>query len=140
MATSSPPPFPARARWSSPMPRIWCLTKRRSRWCVSSSSNSGRKFAPPDLRRVPWRCEKNPGKRRGLAAMTASLDPPDVLQRQLAHGVAGRGMDRIEYGGCHHADRRFADATPEIVARYDDRLDLRHFGKPHDRIAVEVQI
>src|SRR5262249_61333822 len=49
-------------------------------------------------------------------------------------------MDGVEHRGCHHADRRLTDAAPEIVARYDDRLDLRHFGKPHDRVAVEVQI
>src|SRR5262249_60123040 len=43
-------------------------------------------------------------------------------------------------GARHHADRRLADATPEIVARHDDRLDLGHLGEPHDLVAVEVEI
>src|SRR5262249_28457732 len=37
-----------------------------------------------------------------------------VLQRQAAHGAAGRGVDRVEDGRRGDADGRLADAAPEI--------------------------
>src|SRR5712691_6104270 len=82
--------------------------------------------------------------RRGMALDPTyegpSLHQLHVLQRQAAHRLARRRVDRVEDGGRHHADRRLADAAPEIMTRHDDRLDLGHLGEPHDLVAVEVEI
>ncbi len=59
----------------------------------------------------------------------APLDELDVLQRQAAHRLAGRGEHGIEDRRRHHGNRRLADAAPEVVGRDDHRLDLRHFGQ-----------
>src|SRR5438067_2559844 len=69
-----------------------------------------------------------PGKGRGLRsrANRSRLDQADILERQLAYRLAGRGMDGVENGRCDHADRRLADAAPEVTARHDDRFHLRH--------------
>src|SRR6516165_3647489 len=63
-----------------------------------------------------------------------------VLERQAAHGLSRRRMNSIENGGRHHAYGGLSDATPEVMRRDENRLDLRHLGKPHDAIRVEIQI
>ena len=91
-------------------------------------------------------CEKkiHPRTKSGGGAQerlsTCDLGEPDVLQRQAAYRLAGRGVDGVEHGGRDHADRGFADATPEVMGRHDDRFHFRHLGEPHDLIGVEVQI
>src|SRR4029453_19294254 len=77
---------------------------------VSSSSNSVRKFGSPDVRHNG---KKEPPAHTtgGFSSKTSSLNQPDVLQWQLAHRLAGRGMDGVEHRGRHHADRRLADTA-----------------------------
>src|SRR5215472_2478453 len=93
--------------------------------------------AASTMKKIPGLC---PGDSWTRASAWAALNQPDVLQRQLAHELAGCGINGVEHRGRHHGDGRLADAAPEIVTRHDDRLYLRHLGEPHDLVAVEVQV
>src|SRR5262249_59355220 len=59
-----------------------------------------------------------PGTGRGLRsrAKRSRLDQADVLERQLAYRLAGRGMDGVGHGRCDHAYRRFARSAPGRTA------------------------
>src|SRR5262249_56983369 len=63
-----------------------------------------------------------PGTGRGLRsrAKRSRLDQADVLERQLAYWLAGRGMDSVEHGGWDPADRRPPRAAPASTPRPGD--------------------
>src|SRR4051812_7398847 len=54
---------------------------------------------------------------RPRSAERRRLGQLDVLQRQRPHRPADRGVDGVEDGWRDDADRRLADAAPEIVRR-----------------------
>src|ERR1035437_172321 len=62
------------------------------------------------------------------------------LGRPKMDRLAGCRKNGVEHRRRDHADRRFADATPEVVGRHDHRLDLRHLDEMHDLVRVEVEI
>src|SRR5437667_3794634 len=62
-----------------------------------------------------------------------------VLQRERAVSLAGRREDGVEHGRRGYEDCRLADAAPEVVARHDDRLHLRHLRHAERAESVEVR-
>src|SRR3984893_6025789 len=76
----------------------------------------------------------------GTTASSAALCQLYVLERQTAHRLAGCRKNRVEHGWRNHADCRFPNAAPEVVGRHNHRFDLRHLGKTHNLVTVEVEI
>src|SRR5438132_12331019 len=84
--------------------------------------------------------------RNTVPAFTRRGAPPDpsgglqivIHQRQRSTPLAGRREDRVEHRRGGDADRRLADATPEIARGHDDDLDLGHLVYAHHVVAVEI--
>src|SRR5450830_325369 len=75
---------------------------------------------------------------RTSAFMLGLLHQAVVLQRQIAHPLAGGGEDGVEHRRRSHRNRRLADTAPEAAGRHDDRLHLRHLIQLHYLIGIEV--
>src|SRR5688572_7284363 len=72
-------------------------------------------------------------ERFGVLAERSFMGPPSdellVLERQVAHRLAGRREYGVHDGRGDDADRRLAHATPEIPGRCDHRLYFRKLGE-----------
>jgi hypothetical protein len=73
-----------------------------------------RRFLRPQSNGRPGCPERPPNSR--LVSSPSPLHELHVLERQAAHRLAGGGEDRVHHRRRHHADRRLADAAPEVVA------------------------
>src|ERR1700720_918829 len=78
--------------------------------------------------------------RPGTTASSAALYQLYVLKRQTAHRLAGCRKNCVEHGWRNHADCRFPNSAPEVVGRHNHRFNLRHLGKTHNFVTVEVEI
>src|SRR5688572_23416148 len=73
-----------------------------------------------------------------LFPMVCPLYELQVLDRQAADRFPRRCEDRVHDGRRNDADRRLADAAPEVESRGEHALDFRHVLDLQDAIVVEV--
>src|SRR6266700_6661050 len=115
--------------------------KPTCRFATIARPRAGSPFAPVSEAGIESPAKAFPTKNENASAQTSHQFNAVVLQRHRADALAGRPVERVQHRRRRDADRRLADAAPDLPpGRHQVVCHLGNWRDAHRVVLVEIRL